>query len=86
MFTQFQTSQEAFAFAEHKARYAHKSMLVWREGERWFSAAMTVDSLKAALLACGTKGKFWGQDGKIGSIYRWRQGLTMWRNAKNGWL
>ena len=53
------TGEDAHVIAKQKARYSHNDWIVWRDraGVK-HSARITVDTLKQAMLACGTQGTF----------------------------
>ena len=85
------THSEAYNLARHKARYGHRSWIVYdnKQGES-FAEAMNADSLKKAMLATGTQGIFLIIGPKRGEddLCRWwmannirRQFLKGWRNA-----
>jgi hypothetical protein len=80
------TNTEAFALARRKARYGHRDWLVWkgRDGA-WNAAVRSPASIKRAMLAAGTKGR-WHliSDGGPSQIGFWAMGLIMLRNAKVG--
>ena len=57
----------AFQVAKRKARYGHKSYIVWtdRTGEQQY-ALYNKQNLKQAILAVGTSGKFYWLDASTG--------------------
>ena len=79
------TNLEAFATAKRKARFDHREQLVWanRSGE-FFTERCTAAAVKKALLANGTRRKWWiiGSDG-VSSIGFWAMGIIMIRNARH---
>lgn len=80
-------AKDAFALAEHKARYTHKDWIVYKnKSEEFFAEAVSADSLKRCLLASGTQGRWWligskRTDRHIGS---WWMGLCMMRQRRAG--
>lgn len=74
-----------FEEAQRKARYGHRDYIevVGTEGETY--ELLTVSSIKRALLAGGTKGKFMviAANSAVLHINSWRIGLNMIRNAKH---
>jgi hypothetical protein len=82
------TAQEAMTTATHKARYGHRDQLVWRDrnGE-YHTTVANAAGVKAAMLAVGTKGKFFLKDGKgHGYVYNWRMAVTWFRNLQQGYI
>lgn len=70
---------------ERKSRYGRREWLYWRDREgREHAAIKGRDSIKAALLATGTKGRFTLLSGGIGHRVGWRMGLIMFRNTRYG--
>jgi hypothetical protein len=75
--------------AAKKARYGHKDWIVWRgrDGEK-YAARATEISVKAALLAIGTQGKFLLYPGECvgcGFAYDWGTGINVLNQMKRGW-
>ena len=66
------TSQEALALATRKAR----------NGE-WNATIETAEAVKQAMLAVGTKGR-WTAVSRYTYVQRWRDGVTILRNASVG--
>ncbi len=79
------TSVEAFAAAKNKARYGHRAQVVWKDraGDFHF-AERSPASIKSALLAVGTGGRFTEIVGRTPFTWRWRDGCRMIRNARYG--
>lgn len=79
------TASEAFDLARRKARYGHRDWVVWcdRNGD-WHTDRYSVASLKAAMLAIGTKGHFSVIEAStaIGHRYNWPLACLARRNAK----
>lgn len=80
---------EVYETAKRKARYGHRDWLVWigRDGKR-YAAPRTAESLKAALLASGTQGKFsmYCANDAQGWNIGWWHGVIMFKNARGGWM
>lgn len=78
------TSQEAFALAQRKARYGHKSWIVWpgRDGV-WNAALETVENVRQAMLSVGTQGR-WTAVSRQTYVQRWRDGVRILGNARVG--
>lgn len=77
---QFATSQEAFQHAKHRGRYAHHESIVFERGGQWFAERRSKAAIKAALLATGTRGKFYLAGGGHTMIVKWALGTLMFRN------
>lgn len=76
----------AFAVARQKARYGHRDWIVWKGRDGlWNAAVRSVESIKQALLAAGTQGRWYliPPDG-VSHIGFWRMGVIMMRNARFG--
>jgi hypothetical protein len=75
--------------AHKKARYGHRDWLVWvdRHGERHAERA-TAETIKAAMLACGTKRPFvmYLANSGTGFLMTWRIAVNVLSNAKAGYL
>lgn len=70
---------------ERKSRYGRRDWLYWTDREGVAQAEVkSRASIKKALLAIGTKGRFYLISGGISQIIRWRIGIIMWRNAAHG--
>lgn len=53
------TSSEAFTLAKRKAKYSDYSWIVWRNRDGSYDAQReSYASVKLAMLACGTQGRF----------------------------
>ena len=74
-----------FEEAQSKSKYGRRDWVYWRDraGQEHI-AVRSVESLKTALLACGTKGDFRLLSGGLAHIVKWRMGLIMLRNARAG--
>lgn len=78
------TGQEAYALAQRKARYGHKSWIVWKGRDGAFNAALeTAATVKQAMLDVGTQGR-WTAVSRFNYVQRWRDGVTILRNASVG--
>lgn len=79
------TGADAYETARKKARYGHKDWIVWTEktGTR-FAAPKSRESIKAALLAVGTQGRFSliGASNAVSFVVCWSLGTQMMRNVK----
>lgn len=84
----FYQGDDATIVARRKARYGHRSWIVWKDkkGQK-FAARCTPEAVKAAMLACGTQGKFVREyaDG-TGMVVSWSLGAMWLKSAKSGWL
>lgn len=71
-----------------RARYGHRAWVAWegREGSL-LAARASRAAIKAALLATGTRGRFFIVGASTGVTYRhgWRAGCLMMRNADFLW-
>jgi hypothetical protein len=79
---------EAYSLARRKARYGRRDWIVWRERSgAWQAAPRSPATLKAAMLARGTSGRWTLIAGStaVPYAYGWRDGVTMIRNARFGW-
>jgi hypothetical protein len=78
------TGEEAFKLASVKARYGHKSWIVWagRDGA-WNAAVETASAVKQAMLDVGTQGR-WTAVSRHSYVQRWRDGIRILRNASVG--
>lgn len=78
------TGPEAHNLARHQARYGHKSWIVWKDRDgAWNAAIETAASVKEAMLAVGTQGR-WTAISRHSYVQRWRDGITILRNASVG--
>lgn len=78
------TGAEAFQLAKHKARYGHKSWIVWRKRDgTWSAEVETPSTVRAAMLDVGTQGT-WTAVGRYSYVRRWRDGVQTLRNARVG--
>lgn len=86
--TTFNTPSEASAYAKKKARYGHKDWIVYRSksGET-VAAKRSAESLKAALLNVGVKGRFtcYSASDCVPQAIGWCIGIIMLSNTKHGW-
>jgi hypothetical protein len=72
--------------AIRKAKHGHRAWLFWRDRDRQPHIAVSgAESLKAAMLACGTRRAFTLIDGR-GTFHRmtWPLAIMHWRNARVG--
>jgi hypothetical protein len=77
-----------FQDAQRKARFGHRPWVCYRDRSGVFHAyRATADTVKAALIACGTQ-QSWTLLCGDGTPMRitWRLGLTVLANAKHGYL
>lgn len=75
--------QEAHKIAANKARYTHKPWIAYVGRDGSAQAEMeTADSVKRAMLACGTKGYWTAYSGTRGHIQRWPLGVLRLRNFR----
>jgi hypothetical protein len=76
---------EAFELAKRKARYGHRDWVVYKDRDGEFHAAqMSSESVKAAMLATGTKSRWHVIAGStaVGHIQNWALGVLLLRNMK----
>lgn len=82
------TVQEAFTIANRKAKHGHKDWIVW-EGVNgiWHTEAVSAKSLKSAMLATGTQGRFTKVCASNAHRWTmtWRLALIHFRNARAGY-
>lgn len=75
--------------ARRKARYGHRDWLVWLDthGAR-HARPLDAATLKAAMLATGTRGHFTLYEATTGNPWRvtWPHAVAMLANAKRGYL
>jgi hypothetical protein len=78
----------AYAEAQRKARFGHRDWVYWTSADSvGMAAPASRESVKAALLDIGTRGRFLilaGSTG-VGHLQRWSDGCRMMRNAKHLW-
>lgn len=76
----------AFDIARKKAVHGHKTWLVYRRKDGSHVARIyTAAAIKAALLASGTRGKFWwmaANSGHSNMCRSWSYGIHLWRCAR----
>jgi len=82
------TPSTAHSLAERKARYGHRYWIVYRLNGELRAECASAESLKAALLASGTQGKFTAYTPSTATPLRvgWRIGINMMHNARRGYL
>lgn len=82
------TGTNAYSIARDKAQTGHRHWIAWegRDGEAC-AARLNAETLKIALLASGTKGRFvhYAKD-RHGMIINWQLGITYLSNIKHGWF
>lgn len=77
------TGPEAHKLAAHKARYGHRCWIAWKERDGTYSVALqTPETVKRAMLAVGTQGRWQSYSGTIGYVQRWWMGWTYIRNER----
>lgn len=77
------TSEQAFALAKHRGRYAHYDSVVFKDAAgEWFCERYSRDAIKRALLAIGTSGRFYIDGGRHPHSVRWREGVRRFRSAR----
>lgn len=79
----------AFAHAKHRARYSHRSHLVWTDAAgQWFAGRECLESVEAAAATVPAVGRFWsvGADGVIVRVgpNLARIMVSNWRNGYGG--
>jgi hypothetical protein len=78
-----------WAEAERKARYGHRDWVVWRDEDNTLrTAPVSVESMKAALLATGSRRHFYliGANDANTYIYRWWMGVNHLSQLKRGYV
>jgi hypothetical protein len=78
------TGPTAYQDAKKKATYGHKSWIVWctHDGEI-FADYETPSSIKRAMLALGTQGRWTTISGRgLTFVQRWRDGVRAIKNSK----
>jgi hypothetical protein len=71
---------------QRKSLYGRRDWLHWRDrAGQEHVAVRSADSIKAALLATGTKGDFRLVSRGVMQKVRWQMGLIMLRNARAGY-
>jgi hypothetical protein len=75
----------AFDIAERKSRYGHKTWLVFKRKDGEYEARLySAESIKAALLAGGLRGRFYWFIGGGSYVCRsWSYGVHLWRCARS---
>lgn len=74
--------------AKETARYSRFDQIRWRDRDGSLrEERVTVESVKAALLAVGTKGYFtiYAARTAVGNHVGWRLGIRYWRNLRLGY-
>lgn len=81
------TGDDAGEIARRKSRYGHKDWLFWvdRHGQK-HASIRTVETIKAAMLDCGTQNNFilYHRSDGIGLVCTWSMGAMWLRNIKSG--
>lgn len=81
------TGNDAPAAAKRKARYGHHAWITWksRDGQK-YAARCTPETVKMAMLASGTQGKFvkYQASDSTGMIVDWSLDAMWLRHAKAG--
>lgn len=83
------TSQQAFELAKRKARYSDFDWVVWKDKSGTFYAERaTYQSIKKALLAVGTQGKFNVIQSRTAwsHLCGWRSGVNEMLHRRRGWV
>lgn len=76
---------EAHKLAAHKARYTHKPWIAWVDRDGVGHAEReTMDAVKRAMLAVGTKGYWSAYSGTRRHLQRWPSGILRMKNLKYG--
>ena len=73
--------------ALQKAKFGHRDWIYWSDKDGKHAAVKSVESVKAALLAVGTKG-FWAlihADSGVSSKGFFAMGLNLLRQMRHGW-
>ncbi|WP_114944427.1 hypothetical protein [Microvirga calopogonii] len=82
------TAQDpALALAKRKARYGHRDWLFWKDRNgASHCARRSAETVKAAMLAAGTSGKWFIVQASTGVLVKgfWRLGINLLKNAKYG--
>lgn len=78
---------DSFQAAMHYARFGHRDWIWWHDENGSHAAVLTAESLKAALLAVGTKGKWSliGADNGVPSKGFWWLGINILAQFKRGY-
>lgn len=85
---QFYVGDGAFDYAKRMSRYGHKDWIVYRDRNGALNARrISAESVKLALLAVGTQGKFTliPGDGSHNWIVSWHLGINFILNLKAGY-
>lgn len=88
MKSNYYTGDDAREFAARKAQYGHKNWIVWQDKSgQWVAAVRTAETVKQAMLATGTQGKFRAY---LCESFPWHVDWSlaaMWlRNLKKGYM
>jgi hypothetical protein len=82
------TAQDpALALAKRKARYGHNDWLFWKDRDGTSHCARrSAETVKAAMLANGTTGRWFIVQASTGSLVKgfWRLGINLLKSAKFG--
>ena len=84
----FEVPSEASAYAKKKARYGHRDWIIYRAKDGGVIASRrSAESLKAALLNVGVKGRFtcYSASDCVPQAIGWSIGIIMLSNTKHGW-
>jgi hypothetical protein len=77
------SNTEAYARARHWGRYMHRDGVVFKDRDGgWHCLAYCAASIKRAMLAVGTSGRFSVVGAGTGSTVRWREAIVRLRNAR----
>lgn len=80
---------EVLGFANRKALYGHRDWIGWQGKDGlWRAAPRSKASVKAAMLAMGTQGRFFLYHASIAhgaSAMNWRMGVLQLSNIKIGY-
>lgn len=81
------SGEDAAIIARRKARYGHRDQVVWRDQSgALHTARVSAASLKAAMLATGTQGRFTVYSGTIAlSSSSWAVAVAWFCNARAGY-
>jgi hypothetical protein len=82
------TNSEAFALARRKATKGHRDWVVYKNRDgSWTAQQRSASSIKAAMLASGTKQRWHviSASTGVGHIQNWALGCRMLRNARIGY-
>lgn len=77
------TNEEAFSLARHRGRFSHYDSIVYKgDGGEWFCERYSREAIKSAMLAAGTRGKFYVEGGRHPHVVGWREGCVRLRTAR----